>query len=91
MGSHSWVETCPSCGYAGMEAYDCHGDTGTNCPICGYRTWTERQEPDQDKVELAKKLISTLSEQRIQDALERHWYDDSTPLIEVAELVEKVK
>ena len=91
MGSHSWCDVCPSCGYTGMQVCDDHGDMSSDCPICGYRTWTERNEPEPDVVELAKQLINELLPEDLDKALEKYYDCDYIPLVEIPELANKVR
>lgn len=71
MGTHSWSEDCPACGFGSMTAYDDqHIRFGANCPVCGYGRWTVENMPSEERVELAKKLLAEMCEAELELSLE---------------------
>lgn len=77
MGSHQWTDKCPECGFSGMTVYSIDNTTfGADCPICGYRRWTEEDRPHPDDVEFAKKLLSEMGGEQIEQAVEAFGLDE---------------
>ena len=81
MGSHTWTEQCPYCGFEEMmvSTYDTL-DFEIICQICGYTKWPEQKAPDSSDVELAKRALSEMDAKEIQKAVELH-YEDNIPLV----------
>lgn len=70
MGTHTWNEDCPACDFGGMiVSVDRDTYFGADCPVCGYRRWTEEKMPDAEQLELAKKLLSEMSAEQLEQVL----------------------
>ena len=81
MGSHTWLEQCPYCGFEAMgcSSYDSLYFKVT-CPICGYARWTEERVPDNQDIEMAKLKLSEMDAKERQKAMEL-CSEDNIPLI----------
>lgn len=81
MGSHVWMSRCPHCGFAKMlgSSYDSIYFEG-ECPICGYKIWTEETVPESYDVELAKRSLIEMTAEEKDRAIEQY-YEDNIPLI----------
>ena len=81
MGSHTWEDRCPHCGFKGMivSSYnDIYFDA--YCMVCGYERWTDEKIPDVEDVELAKRIISRMSDEEIEEMIESYESGDA-PLV----------
>ena len=81
MGSHTWTEQCPYCGFKEIIASSYNSlYFEAACPICGYSKWTEEKVPDKQTVEQAKHELSRMSSEEQQEALE-FYLENNIPLI----------
>jgi len=80
MGSHTWTERCPYCGFEEMNvsSYDTFYFEAT-CPICGYTRWTEEKVPDSRNTEIAKRKLAEMNTQEKEEVIEL-FYEDNIPL-----------
>ena len=81
MASHNWFEECPYCGFEKMlvSSYrDIYFEV--ICPICGYARWTDEKIPNAEDVELAKRTISEMKVEEIENVVESY-HEENVPLI----------
>ena len=50
------------------------------CPICGYARWTDEKIPNAEDVELAKRTISEMKVEEIENVIESY-HEENVPLI----------
>ena len=76
MGSHSWKQQCPHCGFEEMTV-SCYNSLyfEATCPICGYARWTNEKVPDNHDIELAKRKLAEMDAKERQKAIELYHED----------------
>jgi uncharacterized Zn finger protein (UPF0148 family) len=81
MGSHTWAEQCPQCGFEDMMVSSYNGVYfEVACPICGYARWTEEKVPDNHDIELAKQALGKMDNKEKQEVVELY-ENDYIPLV----------
>ena len=81
MGSHTWEDRCPYCGFEKMcvSSYDSlHFEA--ICPICGYERWAEEKIPQTEDIELAMRTISEMNSEEKENVVESY-HEKNVPLI----------
>ena len=79
MGCHQWIEQCAHCGFKEMNiSSDGFTYVEALCPICGYEKWTEERIPDTQTVQSAKQILSFMSGEEKEKAIDLY-YEDGIP------------
>lgn len=75
MGSHSWLEACPACGFQYLQCYAGNEEWSVSCPACGYARWTEGHDPTPEEVELVKKKLAEMTDDEMMDLVSGYEVD----------------
>lgn len=87
MGSHTWLETCPACGYDYMDVGVDHGDAWSFCEICGYRRYTVQEDPTDEGLEIAKRLVKEADPDKLREAIETIVETGGEPLVSYPDII----